>query len=74
MGNCRPRRRAPKTKTERAETADACAAHLRDLRRVHGDPPPDVVVAQRSVPRRLTAEPTASFCTSPGQLCAELTR
>ncbi len=72
MGNARARRRAPKTQTERAEQASACAAHLRDLRRAHGAPPPDAVSPGRSVPLRPSAEPIASFCTSPGQLCAEL--
>ena len=72
MGNARARRRAPKTQTERAENASACAAHLRDLRRAHRGPPPDIVLPRRSVPLRLSPEPVASYCTSPGQLCAEL--
>lgn len=72
MGNSRARRRAPKIQTERAESAGACAAHLRDLRRAHGGPPPDVAVRQRSVPLRLSPEPVASYCTSPAQLCADL--
>jgi hypothetical protein len=72
MGNARVRRRAPKTRTAREENADSCAAHLRDLRRAHGAPPPDVAVPQRSVPLRLSPEPVASYCTSPGHLCAEL--
>jgi hypothetical protein len=74
MGHARVRRRAPKTETLRAENAGACAAHLRDLRKAHGAPPPDIVLPQRSVPVRLSGEPTASFCTSPGALCAELVR
>jgi hypothetical protein len=74
MGNPSARRRAPKTRTERAESADACAAHLRDLKRAHGGPPPDVAAPRRSVPMRLSPEPAGSFCTSPALLCAELTR
>ncbi len=74
MGDARVRRRAPKTQTERAESAGACAAHLRDLKRAHGRAPPDFAVARRSVPLRLSPEPASSFCTSPGQLCAELVR
>ena len=72
MGNARVRRRAPKSRTAREESAAACAAHWRDLRRAHGAPPPDVAVPHRSVPLRLPPEPVASYCTSPGQLCAEL--
>jgi hypothetical protein len=74
MGHARVRRRAPKTQTMRAENADACAAHLRDLRKAHGHPPPDVPLPQNSVPTRLTGEATSSFCTSPAALCAELVR
>jgi hypothetical protein len=74
MGQPRARRRAPKIQTARAENASACAAHLRDLQRAHGRAPPDVAVPQRSVPARLSPEPTGSYCTSPAQLCAELVR
>lgn len=74
MGNARVRRRAPKTQTERAESVSACAAHLRDLRRVHGGPPADVAVPQCSIPARLAPEPASSSCTSPALLCAELVR
>lgn len=74
MGKPRARRRAPRTQTERAQSASACAAHLRDLKRVHGAPPPDVAVPQTSVPARLSPEPASSSCTSPAQLCAELVR
>jgi hypothetical protein len=51
----------------------ACAAHLRDLKRAHRQAPPDVEVAQGSIPRRLSPEPN-SYCTSPAELCAELVR
>jgi|HubBroStandDraft_6_1064221.scaffolds.fasta_scaffold547939_2 hypothetical protein len=74
MGHARVRRRAPKTQSMRAENADACAAHLRDLKKAHGHAPPDVLVPRSSVPARLSGEATSSFCTSPGALCAELVR
>ncbi len=68
----RNRRRPPKTETERQETVNACAAHLRDLKRAHGRPPADVGLASVAIPQRLSGEPVASYCTSPAQLCAEL--
>jgi hypothetical protein len=74
MGHARVRRRAPKTQSMRAENAEACAAHLRDLKKAHGHAPPDVPLPQSSVPTRLSGEATSSFCTSPGALCAELVR
>ena len=74
MGNARGRRRAPKTQTERGESASACKAHLCDLRRVHGAPPPDVAVPQGSVPTRIAPAPASSSCTSPAELCAELVK
>ncbi|MBV8473535.1 MAG: hypothetical protein JO234_08975 [Hyphomicrobiales bacterium] len=66
-------RRPPKSQTERQEAVGACAAHLRDLKRAHRRPPADVDLPKVAVPRRLTGE-TASFCTSPADLCAELMR
>ena len=74
MGNASGRRRAPRTQTERGESVSACKAHLRDLRRVHGAPPPDVATPQSSVPARIAPEPVTSSCTSPAQLCAELAK
>jgi hypothetical protein len=74
MGKARGRRRAPRTQTERGESMSACKAHLRDLRRVHGAPPPDVAVPQRSVLARIAPEPVSSSCTSPAELCAELVK
>lgn len=65
-------RRPPKTETERQEAAKASAAHLRDLKRVHGRPPADVPLARVAIPSRPTGEPVASYCTSAGELCAEL--
>ena len=38
----RDRRRPPKTETERQEAVNACAAHLRDLKRAHRRPPADL--------------------------------
>jgi hypothetical protein len=66
------RRRPPRTQTERQEAVGACAAHLRDLQRAHGRPPADVALASVAIPKRLSGEPVASYCTSPAQLCAEL--
>ncbi|MGO8799183.1 MAG: hypothetical protein ACLQJL_08845 [Roseiarcus sp.] len=74
MGKPRARRRAPRIQTERGEARSACAAHLRDLKRAHGAPPPDVAVPQTSVPARPAPEPASSSCASPAQLCAELVR
>lgn len=67
-------RRPPKTETERQEAAGACAAHLDDLKRIHRRPPADVALAPRAIPKRLTGEPVGSFCTSAGELCAEIMR
>ncbi len=66
------RRRPPRTKTERQEAVAACAAHLGDLRQAHGSPPAAVPLASVAIPKRLSGEPVASYCTSPAQLCAEL--
>jgi hypothetical protein len=68
------RRRPPRTETERQEAACACAAHLRDLKRAHGRPPADVDLRSVAIPTRPTGEPVASYCTSAGELCAELVR
>ena len=70
----RNRRRPPKTETERQQAVAASAAHLRDLKRAHGRPPADVDLPSVAIPRRLSGEPVASYCTSPAQLCAELAR
>ena len=74
MGDPTARPRAPKTLTRRAKSALACRRHLRDLKDAHGEPPPDVAVASRSVPMRPAPEPTSSGCASPAALCAELMR
>lgn len=73
-GRTRARRRAPTKDTARIAAIAACAAHLRDLKRAHRQPPPDVEVAKEPVPRRLSPEPANSYCTSPAELCAELIR
>ena len=62
-----------KSDTSLQKAKRANAAHLKDLRRAHTRPPPDVALKQVAVPRRLDPEPVASYCSSPAQLCAELT-
>jgi hypothetical protein len=52
----------------------ACAAHLRDLKRAHRQPPPDVEAAPGPGFRRLLPTPHSSYCTSPAQLCADLVK
>ncbi len=61
----RHRRRPPRTETERQQAVAACAAHLRDLKRVHGRPPADVKLKSVAIPQRLSGPPVASYCTSP---------
>ncbi|HXZ16042.1 MAG TPA: hypothetical protein VEH77_08760 [Roseiarcus sp.] len=68
----RKRRRPAKTETERMETVSACAAHLKDLKRAHGTPPPDVSLPSRAAVRLVCPIPDASWCSSPAQMCAEL--
>jgi len=70
----RERRRPPRTETDRQEAAEACAAHLRDLKRAHARPPAEIELRSVAVPLRLAAAPIGSFCTSAGELCAELVR
>ena len=70
MDNLNIRRRKADTKRQKAMRASA--GHLRDLRRAHGCPPADVRLAPVAIPKRLPGEPTASWCSSPAQLCAEL--
>ena len=65
--------RERKTETDRERSRLACARHLKDLKREHRAPPPDVALrASRGLPVRLTPEPVSSNCTSPGALCSEL--
>jgi hypothetical protein len=58
--------------TQRQKAARASASHLRDLKRAHGRPPADVELASVAIPARIPGEPTASYCSSPARLCAEL--
>ena len=67
-----PRRRLARTETERMEAIRASAAHLDDLRRAHGRPPPDVPLPRRLAVRLVCPIPDASWCSSPAQMCAEL--
>jgi hypothetical protein len=66
------RRRPPKVDTERAAAKRACARHLKDLRRRHGEPPPDIRVNNRGIPKLVPPILEQSYCTSPAALCAEL--
>jgi len=67
-----PRRRPPKVDTKRAEAKRACARHLEDLRRAHEEPPADVAVSTRGLPKFVAPILEQSYCTSPAALCAEL--
>ena len=70
--DCLLRRRRPQTETDRQRLVAACAAHLRDLRRVHRAPPADVAIASVAIPARLCGAERASYCGSPAAMCAEL--
>jgi len=72
MGLSSSRRRASNTDTARAAAEKASRQHLKDLRRAHGQPPAELAIPSRSVPRRVDPEPWASFCSSPAQMCVEL--
>jgi len=72
MTASKSRRKPPKIDTERAEAAKACAGHLKDLKRLHGRPPADVAIRPVAIPKFVNPIPSASWCTSPAQLCAEL--
>jgi hypothetical protein len=69
-----PRRRRPRTETDRQLAVAACAAHLRDLRRNRRAPPADVVLPSVAIPMRLSGVERASYCGSPAAMCAELVR
>jgi hypothetical protein len=72
MGKFRARRCAPTTeKTRRTKAIAACAAHLSDLKRAHGRPPPDVEVASGIGHVVFSRATTSSYCTSPADLCAD---
>jgi hypothetical protein len=66
------RRRPPKVDTERMEAIRSSARHLKDLQRAHKQPPADVEVARRGVPKFVPPIIEQSYCTSPAALCAEL--
>jgi hypothetical protein len=72
--DCLSRRRRPRTETDYQLIVAACAAHLRDLRRVHRAPPPDLAIASVAIPARLSGAERASYCGSPAAMCAELMR
>jgi hypothetical protein len=67
-----PHRRPPKIDTERMACKRASARHLKDLRRAHKEPPPDVLVNKRGIPRLVPPILEQSYCTSPAALCVEL--
>jgi len=69
-----PRRRRPRTETDYQLRVAACAAHLRDLRRVHRAPPPDLAILSVAIPARTSGVERASYCGSPAAMCAELAR
>ena len=72
MDEDRRENRRKKTDTAHEKARRACARHLNDLKKAHACPPADVAVKRVAIPRRLERVPTNSWCTSPGQLCAEL--
>jgi hypothetical protein len=67
-----PGRRPPKVDTERALALRACARHLKDLRRAQRQPPANVAVNERGVPKFVPPIIEQSYCTSPAALCVEL--
>lgn len=67
-----PARKPPEIDTARQQAIRRCARHLRDLRREHAGPPEDVPVRSDPIPRLVSPVPSASWCTSPAQLCSEL--
>jgi hypothetical protein len=73
MGSSSQGKRAPKVMTRRMKAVAACAAHLKDLHRAHGRPPPDVQVGE-GLPQRIAPVAPSSYCVSPADLCAELMR
>jgi hypothetical protein len=66
------KRKKPSADTAREKSLRACAKHLKDLKRAHRRPPPDVKVPMSSTVRFIAPVPEGSWCTSPAQLCAEL--
>lgn len=72
MPKVAPARKPSDPDTARRQAIRNCARHLRDLKREHGRPPADTPVRSDPVPRLVSPVPSASWCTSPAQLCAEL--
>ena len=66
------KRKRTNADTRRQQAKRASARHLRDLRRAHGGPPPDVKLSSVAIPKRIPGVPTGSYCSSPARLCAEL--
>ena len=64
--------RERKTETDRERSRRASLRHLKDLKRAHGKPPPDVAIKATATPKRLAPAEASSSCTSPAALCAEL--
>ena len=58
--------------TDRQRAKRGCRRHLRDLKKVHGQPPADVSVKPTSVPRRIEPPQSCSYQTSPAELCSEI--
>ena len=50
----------------------SCARHLKDLRRAQRQPPANVPLSEREVPKFVPPITEQSYCTSPAALCAEL--
>ncbi|HEY1780334.1 MAG TPA: hypothetical protein VGG79_07870 [Roseiarcus sp.] len=67
-----PTRRPPKLDTERALAIRASTRHLNDLRRAQRQPPANVAVSERGVPKFVPLIIEQSWCTSPAALCADL--
>ena len=72
MKASKTRRRPPKVDTEQMALKRASARHLKDLRRWHAEPPPDVKVNMRGIPKLVPPILEQSYCTSPAALCADL--
>lgn len=72
MSKKTPARKPHDPNTAKKQATRRCARHLSDLKREHGKPPADVPLRSNPIPRLISPVPSASWCTSPAQLCAEL--
>jgi len=72
MDEANREKRRKKTDTAHQKAKRACARHLSDLKKAHAHPPADVALKSVAIPKRLDPVPTASWCSSPARLCAEL--